>query len=193
LLWALLIAPLTLFGLSIQRQLPYAAFAIAPYVAARLSAVLGRRTGPVPVVPRAPAVATLAVMAALAIGGAFAVAPSQPDLDAFPTGAEPYLRRETGHVLNEYDWGGWMIRFAPNVPTFIDGRARTGVLFVPDVLRDWDRAVALRPGYQEVLGVYDVRLVLLRPQRPLAVALREDGWTVLAERPDHWVLLERVR
>jgi len=72
---------------------------------------------------------------------------------------------------------------------FIDGRGAT--LFVPGVLDDFEEAVRLRPAYHDVLAKHGIALVLLRPDRPLTVALREDGWRALAERSGRWVLLAR--
>ncbi|MBI3521645.1 MAG: hypothetical protein HY071_00930 [Chloroflexi bacterium] len=189
LLWSLLIVPFTLLGLAIQRQLPFAAFILAPYVAAHLPAAFGRPIARVPRLPRKAALPIALVAVSAAVAAMFAVAPRQADLSAYPVAAEPILRREAGNVLAEYDWGGWLIRYAPSVPTFVDGRGAT--LFAPDVLADWDDAVALRPPYREILDGYDVRIVLLRPTRPLAIALRESGWKVLGEARDAWVLLER--
>ena len=90
--------------------------------------------------------------------------------------------------MNEYDWGGYLIRYAPTYPTFIDGRGEA--VFVPDVLSEFQRVVALAPGYRDVLKKWDIALVLLRPDRPLVGALREDGWRVLGEDA-RWVMLSR--
>ena len=49
---------------------------------------------------------------------------------------------------------------------------------------------AVVTGYRDVLTKWDIALVLLRPDRPLTSALREDGWRVLGEDP-RWVLLAR--
>jgi hypothetical protein len=71
---------------------------------------------------------------------------------------------------------------------FIDGRG--AVLFMPDVITDFQRAVALAPGYRDVLKKWDIAVALLRSDRPLAGALREDGWRVVAS-DTRWVLLSR--
>src|SRR5439155_1525761 len=126
---------------------------------------------------------------ALALEAALA-APREPDLGAYPVGAVPLLGSLQGrpHLLNEYDWGGYLIRYAPTYPTFIDGRGEA--VFVPDVLSEFQRVVALAPGYRDVLKKWDIALVLLRPDRPLVGALREDGWRVLGEDA-RWVMLSR--
>jgi hypothetical protein len=91
-------------------------------------------------------------------------------------------------MLNEYDWGGYLIRYAPEHRTFIDGRGEA--LFLPDVLDDFQRVVALAPEYRDVLKRWDITVALLRPERPLAASLREDGWRVIAS-DTRWVLLSR--
>lgn len=188
LLWSGLIVTFALLGLAIQRQLPYAAAVLAPFVAAAVPAALGRARATAPAVPRTLALAGAGVLVAVTIAIGAVAAPRAPDLSTYPAGSLAELRARPGNLLHEYDWGGYLIRFAPEQPTFIDGRLFP---FVPGVLDDWSRAVAVRPGYAEVLERHAVALVLLRPHRPLVAALRERGWRVPAEEPDRWVLLVR--
>lgn len=189
LLWAGLIVPFAVLGLGIQRQLPYAAFVLAPFVAAALPASLGRSAATAPLLPRGPTLAGIAGVVAAAGIGAAALAPHEPDLSAYPVAALAPLRAARGPLLNEYDWGGYLIWAAPEHPVFIDGRG--AALFVPGILDDWVRAVEVRPGYTAVLERHGISVVLLRPHRPLVAALRENGWTVPAEEPGRWVLLVR--
>lgn len=188
LLWPGLIAPFALLALAIQRETPYACMILAPFVAAMVPDALRRVPVVAPVVPRAVAAVACVVIAAVLLGEIAIAAPRAPDLTAYPTGALGPLAAARGNLLNEYDWGGYLIEYAPDHPTFIDGRGEA--LFVPDVLDDFLRVVALEPGYRDVLKRWDISLVLLRPDRPLAGALREDGWRVLGTS-DTWVLLSR--
>jgi len=89
--------------------------------------------------------------------------------------------------LNEYDWGGYLIWRVPERPVFIDGRL---FLFLPDVLTDYEEIVFVRPSWRDRLARHDVTQVLLRPDRPIVVALKEEGWRVRAE-DDRAILLER--
>ena len=72
---------------------------------------------------------------------------------------------------------------------FIDGRY---VPYLNGVLDDYRALVRLDPTWHELLDRYRVNEVLLSPERPLAVALREDGWRVRAEdQGGKWVVLDR--
>jgi hypothetical protein len=187
-LWPGLVAPFAVLALAIQRETPYACMVLAPFVAAMVPDALGRARTVVPGAQRGVAAGVAAALVALLLIEAVTAAPREPDLSAYPVAALPALRQATGNLLNEYDWGGYLIRYAPEHRTFIDGRGEA--LFLPDVLADFQRAVALAPGYRDVLTKWDIRIALLRPDRPLAGALREDGWRVLAS-DTRWVLLSR--
>ena len=188
LLWPGLIVPFSILALAIQRETPYACMVLAPFVAAMLPTVLGRAMVRELLVPRAAAAGATLVLVALLVVELLTVAPRDPDLGAYPTGAVALLRDAKGNLLNEYDWGGYLIRYSPSHKTFIDGRGEA--LFLPDVLDDFQHVVALAPGYRDILKRWDIAVALLRPDRPLAGALQEDGWRVLG-RDAKWVLLSR--
>lgn len=188
LLWPGLVAPFAVAALAIQRETPYACMVLAPFVAAMVPDALRRPRVVAPSVPRLAAAGLALMLAALLVIEALVAAPREPDLSAYPAGALTALRAASGNLLNEYDWGGYLIRYAPEHRTFIDGRGEA--LFLPDVLDDFQRVVALAPSYREILRRWDIAVALLRPDRPLAGALREDGWRVLAS-DTRWVLLSR--
>lgn len=186
---ALLFIPLLWLALSAQRQLAFFVFATTPFVAAGLARLFARvwpRATPLRPLPP-PAAAALALFLCAGALASATGAPTAPDEHAYPVAAVPLLRTGSGPLLNEYDWGGYLIYRVPERKVFVDGRLFP---FYPAVLNDYRDAVELRPDWKDVLAKYDVREVLLRPVRPLAVALREDGWTVRAESPT-FVLLEK--
>jgi hypothetical protein len=188
LLWPGLIAPFAVLALAIQRETPYACMVLAPFVAAMVPSALGRPPVQPLAVPRIAGTLVSAVLAALLAVELVAAAPREPELSLYPSHAIPLLRDAKGNLLNEYDWGGYLIRYAPEHRTFIDGRGEA--LFLGEVLGDFQRVVALAPGYRDVLSRWDIALALLKPERPLAGALREDGWRVLGSGT-RWVLLAR--
>ena len=187
----LLLAPLLWLGLSAQRHMPYFAFTAVPFISiavprawAPLEAWLSRRRP----YPRAAVAGFGAGVAAMALVG-LAFVPSAPNEAAYPTAALSAVRSSTGVLLNEYDWGGYLIWRAPERPVFVDGRLFP---FLPDVFADWREAVELGPRWKAVLDRYKVAQVLLRPDRALVSALREQGWRVVTEDA-RAVLLERPR
>ena len=187
----MLLAPLLWLGMSAQRQMPYFAFAAVPYIATALPRAwppverwLARRRP----YPRAALVGFGAGVVAMAVVG-LAFVPNAPNERAYPTAALDAVRSGSGVLLNEYDWGGYLIWRAPERPVFVDGRLFP---FLPDVFADWREAVELGPRWKDVLDRYKVAQVLLRPDRALVSALREQGWRVVTEDALA-VLLERPR
>ena len=188
LLDALVLVPLLWLALSAQRNMPYFAFAAVPYLAREIPRALPRLPFEAPrgELPRPVAPAVALALAAVALLG-LASLPSSPDESAYPSRALTAVRSGTGTLLNEYDWGGYLIWNAPQRPVFIDGRL---LPYLPNVLADFNTAVALGSGWRDILARDHVATVLLRPDRPLAGALREEGWRVVIDDAA-FVLLER--
>jgi hypothetical protein len=178
LLDALLLVPLFWLGMSAQRHMPYFALAAAPYIAAGLSELWWRwRPSSRFVLPRPGIVGVGAGLVAM-VAVSVATAPFAPTETQYPVAARAKLAATTGNLLNEYDWGGYLIWRVPERPVFIDGRLFP---FLPDVLTDYEEMVFVRPGWRDQLDRHAIAQVLLRPDRPLVVALRDAGWTVVAE------------
>lgn len=74
-------------------------------------------------------------------------------------------------VFNDYNWGGYMIWNAPQIKTFIDGRAD---LFVyRGVFDDYLKIIRLDDSL-ELLNRYDAQAALLRPEAPVSHLLQQD-------------------
>jgi hypothetical protein len=97
---------------------------------------------------------------------------------SYPVKAIDWIRshQPAGPMLNEYNWGGYLTWFLRDYPVFVDGRTD---LYGDDVLGQWITAVQAGKGWQAILDKYKVRLVLIEPGRPLAVALPLAGWKLL--------------
>jgi hypothetical protein len=186
LLEAMLLAPLLYLAFTAQRQMLFFCFAATAFLGARLTALVAtRRVFELPAPVRIPVALALFIAA---LGSALA-APIRPDERAYPAAALETLRQDSGVLLNEYDWGGYLIFNLPERPVFIDGRY---VPYLDSVLADYRALVGLRPGWRDLLDKYKVRELLLRPDRPLAVALREDGWRVRSsDTAGRWIVLAR--
>jgi len=183
---AMLLAPLLYLAFTAQRQMLFFCFAATAFLGVRLAALAPRwRIFEVPAPVRVPIAVVLAIAALASAAGA----PARPDERAYPAAALDALRGESGILLNEYDWGGYLIFNLPERPVFIDGRY---VPYLGGVLDDYRRLIGLRPGWRDLLEKYKVSELLLRPERPLAVALREDGWRVrLSDQAGRWIVLTR--
>jgi hypothetical protein len=178
LLDALLLVPLFWLGLSAQRHMPYFALTATPYIASGLAELWWRwRPASRFALPRPVIVGVGAGLVAM-VAASVATAPFTPTETQYPTVASAKLAATNGNLLNEYDWGGYLIWRVPERPVFIDGRL---FLFLPDVLTEYEEMVFMRPGWRDQLDRHAIAQVLLRPDRPLAVALRALGWTVVAE------------
>jgi hypothetical protein len=120
---------------------------------------------------------------ALLIGG-IATAPREPDLSAFPAAALPQLPAGPG-LLNRYDWGGFLIWYAPATPVFVDGRLFP---YVGEALDDYRAVIGLHADWRQVLAKRGIRTVLVAPSDAIAVQGTALGWPILARTPE-WVML----
>lgn len=99
-------------------------------------------------------------------------------IGGYPESAVQFLQKNppAGNVLNAYGWGGYLLWRLPKIKTFIDGRMcgwRQGDK--ESLFKKYDRAVSLKPGWQEVLEEYKISWVLLNKELPLTQALILDS------------------
>ncbi len=111
---------------------------------------------------------------ALVLVGAIALAGDGVDESGYPRAALAALPQGSG-VFNQYDWGGYLIEFAPQTPVFIDGRLFP---YVPGVLDDYRAIVSARPGWDDVVARRGVTAMIVRPTDPIATRAPERGWRV---------------
>ena len=95
----------------------------------------------------------------------------------YPARAVAWLASQprSGHLLNSYNWGGYLTWAYPQQPVFIDGRAD---LFGNEIMGEWLTLVRTQPGWEALLQKWDIRWVLLESGTPLADALQTRGWPV---------------
>ena len=123
------------------------------------------------------------VALALLIAG-LATSPRDPDLSSFPIAALPQLPAGPG-LLNRYEWGGFLIWYAPATPVFVDGRLFP---YVGEALDDYRAVIGLHPDWRQVLAKRGIRTVLVAPSDAIAVQAVALGWPILARTPE-WVML----
>lgn len=104
------------------------------------------------------------------------------DREEFPVQAVEFMRRKglTGTVLNNYDWGGYLIwtRY-PDNKAFIDGRTD---IYEDRVLPDYSKIVKLQPDGYLLLKRYNPDYILLTVDAPLNLLLAAKGdWQLIYE------------
>jgi hypothetical protein len=149
-----------------------------PYVVAG-----GTREHAMPLGQLAAEVGAAIAALALLIAG-LATAPRVPDLGNFPIAALPQLPSGPG-LLNRYEWGGFLIWYAPATPVFVDGRLFP---YVGEALDDYRAVIGLHPDWRQVLASRGIRTVLVAPSDAIAVQGVALGWPILARTPE-WVML----
>ena len=143
----------------------------------------GTREHAMPLGQLAAEAAAAIVAVAMLIAG-IATAPRAPDLSAFPIAALPQLPAGPG-LLNRYEWGGFLIWYAPATPVFVDGRLFP---YVGEALDDYRAVIGLHPDWRQVLAKRGIRTVLVAPSDAIAVQGVALGWPILARTPE-WVML----
>ena len=192
---AAILVPVAFVSLTATRHLPFFAIAAAPFLAADGVDALGsalRLAGlRIPVLaanvsgsaPRAADFGAL-VASGLILAAGVAIAPRAPDVRSFPQAALATLPPGPG-LLNRYEWGGFLIWYAPATPVFVDGRLFP---YVGDTLDDYRSVIGLHPDWREVLARRGIRAVLVGPSDAIAVRAADLGWPVLV-RTEKYVLL----
>src|SRR2546428_689796 len=192
---AAILVPVAFVSLTATRHLPFFAIAATPFLAADGVDALGsalRLAGlRVPVLaanvsgsaPRAADFGAL-VASGLILAAGVAIAPRAPDVSSFPQAALATLPPGPG-LLNRYEWGGFLIWYAPATPVFVDGRLFP---YVGDTLDDYRSVIGLHPDWREVLARRGIRAVLVAPSDAIAVRAADLGWPVLV-RTEKYVLL----
>ena len=195
-LWAV---AFTCLGFSAVRHIPLFALVVLPIIAQQLPV---RWRG-----PAWPARETLgtglvnwlllggvvATMGVVVLGNPRAQLGRTPNPDGYPLAAFDYLRAHPGgKLLNQDAFGGYLIANLPERPVFIDTRVD---FYGRDFLEGYIAVTKLGAGWRETLARYDITLILLPPDSPLVLLLRDDpGWRVVVDAPetnDTAVLLER--
>ena len=172
----IVMVPTLFVSLSATRHMPFFAIAAAPFLARAATEVwerVSRGTVASDALGPASRVAAGGILALALIAGV-ATASRAPDETGFPAAALASLPAGPG-MLNQYDWGGYLIWFAPRTPVFVDGRL---VPYTGAVLDDYRAIIAAHPGWEAVADRRGVRFMLVRPTDTIAVRAPDRGWRV---------------
>ncbi len=90
--------------------------------------------------------------------------------EEYPKAALDFMQRQhlNGRIFNQYKWGGYMEWHAPELKTFVDGRA--DIFVYNGVFEDFLSATALKHSF-EILDKYKIDYVFLQPKQPLGYLL----------------------
>lgn len=110
----------------------------------------------------------------------------------YPVAAVEYMEKEGlfGLIYNQYEWGGYLIwRLYPEQKVYIDGRADVyGDAYIEEYLD----AYRMREDWQEPLQKYEVNILLIDRNSPLANHLQADpGWEQVYRDPLALILVKR--
>jgi hypothetical protein len=96
-----------------------------------------------------------------------------------------------GKMFNSYNWGGYLMFAAPNVPVYVDGRTD---LYDDDFLRDYLDVYFARDGWRESLDEQDIGFVAVEESSTLAKLLRTqpDTWKESLFDDEHSSLFVRI-
>jgi hypothetical protein len=183
--------PMVHLGLQAIRNTPLLVIVAMPIVGRALAASAGAHWTCLPARARR-AVALGGVALVLSACGLVAGAPDpgrawtalRPGLGeagSLPAEAVAFLRTHgrRGVVLNEYDWGGYLIwHLYPDYRVTIDGRV---AVYGPDRFRQHLAVFRLAPGWRDALAALAPDTALVRSGSALAAALRASGWVVRHE------------
>jgi len=125
------------------------------------------------------AVSVVAAVAAVIGLGRAGVVTTGLLANRYPVAAVRFLQEHPdqiqGGMFNAYGWGGYLLWAWPEQQVFVDGR---NDFYGDGLMREFQRVDKVRPGWETVLGTYDVGWTLLPPPHPLHALLALD--------PEHW-------
>src|SRR5690606_14580816 len=95
---------------------------------------------------------------------------------ALPVEAASFLAEAPPRrMFNAYNWGGYLMFAAPDVPVYVDGRTD---LYDDAFLRDYLRIMTVQDGWEDKLAAHDIDTLVIEANSALAALLRE--------RPETW-------
>jgi len=83
---------------------------------------------------------------------------------------------EKGNLFSDYGWGGYLDWRLREFPVYLDGRAD---LYSDEEFFEWLDLIEAKPGWEEKLGSFKVKYILLPPEMKLVEAAELQNWQVL--------------
>jgi hypothetical protein len=185
-----------LAGLRSMRHVPLFSVLAVPLLARQIHGLSGLRPVSRPV-SRAVSTINLLVLFLVVLAAGLQIASiiqreSVSIQELYPAAAVEWIdaNRPQGRLYNTYRWGGYLLwRLYPEYQVFIDGRAD---VYGDTLIAEYLRIYSAQPGWEAELAARDVRMVLIEPGEPLALALEgnpawelayQDAVSILYVRP----------
>jgi hypothetical protein len=173
-------------GFAYTRTIPIAVIVLAPMAASAWSSPereVHRQANPPPGTTRVFGIAALVLLIA-----SVAWLPYVPGVQrGAPWEASRTLDQLGGraNVLNEYEFGGWLLWTARDTSPGIDGRTE---IYAPSYVRDYIRTLQLEGKWRGFIRKHRYDAAWLRTSTPLVYGLTSIGWTPIF-RDDFTVIL----
>jgi len=112
---------------------------------------------------------------------------SRTEREMFPAGAVEWIQEQNQpiRIFNDYNWGGYLIYHAPEIPVFVDGRTD---LYGDEILTDYLDVIFCKENWEQVLLSYDLDRILVRPDSCLKRLSTASGWKELYQDQTSLVL-----
>ena len=176
-----LVCAMGFMALTAGRNIAVFAIAASPVLSRHLDAWLTERGWQIRLrrtVSRSMAIINWTLLAVVLLGALVKVAAAvnaktvrQAQELSFPVEAAEYLRSTplSGKMFNSYNWGGYLMFAAPNVPVYVDGRTD---LYDDAFLRRYLDIIFLRDGWDVALDEQGIGFVAIEAKSVLASMLR---------------------
>jgi hypothetical protein len=172
----------TYFALYAARNIPLMAIFTAPIVAAPLSKADWARWPALELSLQVnhssrgwPLVAAVAIIAITCVPR-----PTAMPGNHWPTAAVEFIRQHpeqfTGNMINQYEWGGYLMEVLPEHKVFVDGRTD---FYGETLLKEFSDVTALHTNWTQILDKYEVTWTLMPLEHRLNAALPLLGWQAI--------------
>jgi len=109
---------------------------------------------------------------------------TQPDLvdqyisSFYPQKAVEFIvsNAPDGEMINEYDWGGYLIWTMRSYPVFIDGRTD---LYGDAILNEWLAVVQCDKNWRDIVDKWTINILFIKPGRPIITCAQVEGWEMV--------------
>ena len=92
----------------------------------------------------------------------------------YPYHAVEYLKQNPipERILNDFNWGGYLVWQIPGIKTFIDGRMDNFIINGESFAKQYLTIVNLMPGWEDLMEKYQFDTVFLATHHPIVAVLR---------------------